>query len=104
VALRFVADTLRLNPDGSGAQVVVVRRTTPSEPDQPEVEEREVSRLHYAVSGDRIEISFVCPDPPGALMSCVAPPHYTGTLTAAGVRFDHALAYRTPLVFERISE
>jgi hypothetical protein len=95
----FLADTLRLQPDGSGVQVVVERTRDSG---QPETESSEVRPLTYTVAGSRIAISIVCP--PTALMLCAAPPHYRGTLTPTGLRLERALEYRVPLVYERVDE
>jgi hypothetical protein len=101
VVVRFVADTLRLNPDGTGVQVIVQRARSP-DPETPEAEERWVAPLEYTLNGDRIEVSLVCP--PNALMLCAAPPHYRGTVTPTGLRLERALEYRVPFVYERVDE
>ena len=95
----FVADTLRLRPDGSGVQVIAERTRDAG---QPEVEGMQVRPLHYTVVGNRIEVSLVCP--PTALMLCAAPPHYRGTLTTTGLRLERALEYRVPFVYELVDE
>jgi len=95
----FVADTLRLRPDGSGVQVIAERTRDAG---QPEVARTESRALSYSVVGDRIEISIVCP--PTALMLGAAPPHYRGALTRTGLRLERALEYRVPLLYERVAE
>jgi hypothetical protein len=59
---------------------------------------REESALTYVGSGDRIEITLVCPD----LALCVAPPHFVGSASAEGLFFATALNYATPLQYERV--
>jgi hypothetical protein len=101
VVVRFVADTLRLRPDGSGVQIIA-ERTRSLDPDLPETESTQAYPLHYIVAGDRIEISIECP--PNALMLCAEPPHYRGTVTRTGLRLDRALEYRVPFVYERVDD
>jgi hypothetical protein len=85
-----IADTLRMNLDGTGASVSVERREPPA-PDAPQLHRNE-STFQYRIEGARVEISFDCPP----LASCVAPPHMVGRLTGDGIRFDYVLSARVP--------
>jgi hypothetical protein len=96
VTITVRADTIRLFSGGRGGRIVVAEYDE-AVPSDPRVR-RETADLEFARTGDRIELSFACPD----LALCVAPPHFLGRVTPEGLVFDHALNYRTPLRYQRV--
>jgi hypothetical protein len=97
VTVTVVADTIRLTSDGRGERVLVeeYNEGTAGGP----IRRREAGDLDYTRGGDRIEITLPCPE----LGLCVAPPHLVGRVTAAGLIFEQALNYRTPLRYDRVN-
>jgi hypothetical protein len=99
MTLIAVADTIRLDNQGAGQQVVVHRaegETAPPGSDFYRAEEP----FTYELQGSRISISLECNDI--IIRSCIAPPHYVGTVTPASLVLESALNYLTPLRYERI--
>ena len=104
-----VADTLVLYDNGSG-----LRRTVQDVPSyegavNPETCEpaassprKRITQQHefdYRLSGSAIEVDYPCNDVIIVMASCIAPPHHTGTLTAAALVFDVSSTGRAPLVY-----
>jgi hypothetical protein len=92
--MRVVADTLRLNADGTGSEVwhlevIQPLRTTASRVEVP---------LRFEVQGDRLEGVYLCP--PGAACLAIIEP-IRGEFTGAGLRLDVAKFSAGPLLFER---
>jgi hypothetical protein len=100
---QIVADTMRFRSDGTGTEVFVWRTTVAGQaPGDPEREER--SFQYQLKPNGVVEIEFPCPDfPAGNTASCIAPPHYRGTIGDAEIEFDFALSYPTPFRFERVA-
>lgn len=99
VTIVTLADTIWLEADGTGVEVVT-ERTTDKASGDPTVVRTDARTFGYSVAGGRIEVSFECNDV--IIRSCSAPPHYQGTLSAAQLTLNHALHYRTPLSYERV--
>jgi hypothetical protein len=97
--LTAVADTIRLGDNGAGKQVVVQRARDAGQPAPGELYRVE-EPFTYEVIGTRIAISLECNDV--IIRQCVAPPHYTGTVTSGTMVLETALQYRTPLRYERV--
>ena len=99
VTIVTLADTVWLEADGTGVEVAT-ERTTDKASGAPAVVRTDARPFTYGAAGGRIDVSFECNDV--IIRSCVAPPHYQGTLTDARLALDHALYYRTPLDYERV--
>lgn len=78
-----LSDTLRFFADDRGVQVRHQEVTEASTPETPAIQRHERA-FGYRITGDRIEIAFVCP--PNA--SCVAPPHLVGRIEGDVMRLD----------------
>lgn len=92
--MRVMADTLRLNADGTGSEVwhlefIQPLRTTASRYEVP---------LTFEVQGDRLEGVYRCP--PGAFCLGVVQP-IRGEFTRGGLRLDVAMFSEGPLLFLR---
>lgn len=94
-----LADTVWLEPGGTGVEVAT-ERSTDKASGAPPVVRTDARPFSYGLAGGRIEVSFECNDV--IIRSCSAPPHYRGTLTEARLTLDNALSYRTPLAYERV--
>jgi hypothetical protein len=77
--LEVVADTLRLNLDGTGSRVRVQRIMSGASMGEW-TPLRGESALHYATTGSGIAVTFDCP--PNALMLCAAGPHMAARFSA----------------------
>ena len=78
-----LADTLRFSSHAPGTHVRRQEVTHDTDPGSPRVERYE-AEFGYRITGDRIEISYVCPP----FASCVAGPHLTGVITDGTIRLD----------------
>ena len=97
VRVRVLADTLRLNANGSGVQISV-REVEPLVPGLPaERSSRVASELRFETKRGRIEVSTICP--PNAI--CPPPPHFVARAVAEGLRVDVATGQRVPLLYTR---
>jgi hypothetical protein len=98
----IVADTMVLRPDGTGTHVAISRPVYPNVPAGQA--NRIVTDFTYTLAQDRLEITLECNDVVllARAASCVAPPHFAGTLSSDGITFDIALSYPTPARFTRI--
>jgi hypothetical protein len=94
-----LADTVWLEADGSGVEVATERSTDKSS-GTPPVVRTDARPFSYSLAGSRIEVSFECNDV--IIRSCLAPPHYRGRLTDERLALESAMAYRTPLEYERV--
>jgi len=94
-----LADTIWLEPDGTGVEVSTEQSQDKGAAEGPitRTDERPFS---YGLDRNRIEIAFECNDV--IIRSCSPPPHLMGVLTESGLLLDHALYYRTPLEYERV--
>lgn len=101
-SIEIVGDTMTFGADGRGTEIFVSRPTYPDQPPGPPV--REVRTFQYRKIGNVIEIEFPCPDlAAGNTASCIAPPHYRGAvINSIQIKFDQALGYPTPLLFQRL--
>lgn len=91
-----LADTIRLYSSGEGVEILVSQR-------EGQAPQRQTQSFTVtAPSVNRLDIDYGCNDTPGALASCIAPPHHRLVTTATGLTIDESALYRTPLVFERI--
>lgn len=81
-AIEVVADTLRLAADGSGS-IVTVQETLDYPAAGDTSRARFESALHFTTSEGGIAITYDCPA--NALMLCIAGPHMTARLSAAGL-------------------
>src|ERR1043165_7843861 len=95
-SMQIVADTMQFDGDGRGTEVFVSRPTYPTEPPGDPV--REERTFQYRVTGNVIEIEFPCPDLASNTASCIAPPHYRGSMNQIQISFDLALNYPTPFL------
>lgn len=91
----ITADTIFLHDDGTGAALSTKRVTE----DAPERTDRDHAAFTYKVTGQRLTAEIPCL----GLMLCMAPPHYTGTLSADGLELDLALNYRVPMRYAKVS-
>jgi hypothetical protein len=100
---QIVADTMRFRADGTGTEIFIWRTVMTGQP--PAEPEREERSFHFSLKpGGVIEIELPCPDfQSGHTASCIAPPHFRGTVDAEGIEFDFALSYPTPFRYERIA-
>jgi hypothetical protein len=99
VTIVGLADTIWLEPDGSGLEISREQATDKGTGADP-VLYRNERPFTYVVSGNFIEVSYECNDV--IIRSCVAPPHLLGVVGEVKLVLDKALYYRTPLVFERV--
>jgi hypothetical protein len=87
----LVADSIMFREDGTGHRQAVYQ------------EENSTTRfnsseaLNWTRSGNRIEVTFVCP--PTA--SCIAGPHLVGTLDGTTITMTESVVMRHPLVYRR---
>jgi len=91
-----LADTIRLYSGGEGLEIMVSQRAGEA------ARRQEQTFTVTAPSLNRLDIDYGCNDTPGALASCIAPPHHRLVTTATGLIIDESALYRTPLVFERV--
>ena len=89
----IVADTLTLGANGKGVREVVYETGA-----APAARYRTTDEFTYVVVGDRIQIAFECND----LASCIAPPHFTGVISASGITLDHSAVTLEPLIYARV--
>lgn len=100
VRITILADTIRLRADGIAERHVVERMLSITGLPRGEKVRTSTQRFTYRTEGERFAGEFGCPD----FASCVAPPHFTGTLEPGALTLDHALYYRVPLVYARIAQ
>lgn len=92
-----IANTLRLDSDGSGS-IVRVQQT---EYNNPSWIDRLESTLHYETTAGGIAITLDCP--PEALMLCIAGPHMTARLVSTELRATRLLgSKKEDLVYARV--
>lgn len=95
-----LADTLRFSSHAPGTHVRHQEVTQTSDPGSPRVQRYE-SEFGYRITGDRIEISYVCPP----LANCVPGPHLTGVITDGTIRLDaHGPGNAGAPVYELVDE
>jgi hypothetical protein len=97
MTITVLADTLRLQSNGSGEQVVVQHyryHDTSTRPADTEILEVPV---YYQIRGDRIEFTFGCPR--GKYCLAILANTFTGRLTADGLVIDTVPA---PRAYRRI--
>jgi hypothetical protein len=92
-----IADTIWLEPDGTGVEVATERSTDKGTAHT--VVHRDERPFTYQLQQGGIEVSFECNDV--IIRSCSAPPHLRGVLREADLVLHSALYYRTPLEYER---
>ena len=93
-----IADTIWLEPDGTGVEVATERSTDKGT--ARTVVHRDERPFSYTLERDRIAVSFECNDV--IIRSCAPPPHLLGVLRASGLVLESTLYHRTPLVYELI--
>jgi hypothetical protein len=93
--LHILADTLRVNSDGSAERVVAESFQSD---DGSHVVMR-VEQYRYTIRRGTVEFAFVCPI--NALMLCTPPPHIWGTPTSTGLSLRLAIDPEAALVYER---
>jgi hypothetical protein len=91
--LRVIADTLGLLTSDYG------ERRTRVEVDNIGNTRFTRESFSYVRNGDRVEISFPCPDN----ADCIRPPHLVGTVTSSEYVVDQSVISRTPLVYKRLA-
>ena len=97
VTIRVLADTLRFHGTGTGTQTglqVVQSQSSPSLTDTVAVN----NQFAFQVVDSRFEITYACP----ITANCVPGPHLVGQPLADGLRVDHALGDRVPLIYGRL--
>lgn len=93
-----LADTIWLEPGGSGVEVAIERSTDKGTAST--VVYRDERRFSYQLDRNKIQVSFECNDV--IIRSCSPPPHLFGVLGKGTLVLHSALYYRTPLEYERI--
>ena len=93
----MTADTIFLHADGTGATSSTKRVT--EEVPAGERTAREQTGFTYKLTGSRLTAEIPCPP----LASCLAPPHYTGTIGSAALELDFALNYRVPMRYAKVA-
>lgn len=93
-----LADTVRLNADGTGTQVRVSESEPLVEGIAPESPTRVEGALRFETVGSRIEVTFFCP--PNA--NCAPPPHRVARAVSEGLRVVVAAGQRVPLLYARV--
>lgn len=93
--IEILADTLRLNPDGTAQRVVRESLDFIAHPDTTLTHEEP---YRYRWNGRTIELEYVCPM--NAL--CSAPPHLWGEATADGLELRSAIDPRPLLRYRRL--
>jgi hypothetical protein len=98
VIVRVLADTLRLNSDGTATSSTnrSVESRLSGVPDSGS--EHVVTPAHYLTRSGRVEITFDCP--PNA--SCIAGPHLIGVPSIGGLDVDFVIANNAALSYRRI--
>ena len=98
VRVRVLADTVRLNADGSGIQISVLESEPLVKGIAPEGPARGEVPLRFETVNGRIEVTFICP--PNA--NCAPPPHLVARAVSEGLRVEVAAGYRLPLLYARV--
>ena len=93
----IAADTFFLHADGTGAASTTKRVT--QDPKDGEQISLERAAFRYTVANSRLTAEIPC----FGLAICLAPPHYTGTLTADALEVDLALNYRVPMRYAKVA-
>jgi hypothetical protein len=93
----MVADTIFLNEGGTGGSSEVKRVT--EDPRDGEHTRTEQVTYTYKVTGNHLTVEMGCPD----FGSCLAAPHYAGTLASDALDLSLALNYRVPLHYEKVA-
>lgn len=91
------SDTIFLHADGIGASTST-RQVTEVEP-AGERTERELVTFTYTITGGRLTAEIPC----FGLATCLALPHYAGTVSADAIELDLALNYRVPLQYAKVA-
>lgn len=96
--LTLIADTLWLFTNGKGEQRTIEHTvsSTSLPPGDGTYDRRHA--FTYRIEGGRFTAEFACPD----FASCVAPPHWVGTLDDGVLTLAQALYLRTPLTYSRV--
>lgn len=93
--LQILADTLRLNEDGSGRRTGLLAYEALQGGDDSNGEVPVADEFTFQVVRGRIEIAFACDD----TSACVAPPHFIARLKDGGLQVFYALGGRVPLIY-----
>ena len=96
----IVADTLRLNDDGSGRRTGLLEYEGLLGGDDSNGEVEVANEFTFQVVRGRIEIAFACND----TRSCVAPPHYIARLKDGGLQVQYAVGGRVPLIYRNAGD
>ncbi len=96
-----LADTVWLEPDGSGLEVST-ERSTDKGSSAGSVVRRDERPFSYTTARDRISVSFECNDV--IIRMCAAPPHWQGLLADGSLVVDQTLYGRAPLHYERVRQ
>lgn len=96
-----LADTVWLEPDGSGIEISTERSADKGSAVAPVVR-KDNRPFSYTTAGDRISVSFECNDV--IIRSCSAPPHWRGVLSEESLVLDQAFYQRAPLRYERVRD
>ena len=99
VRVRVLADTLRLNADGSGTRIGLRDVEPLQQGVAPAGETRVEGEFRFWTANGRVEVDFICP--PNA--NCVAPPHLVARPVPGGLRVDFDLGARVPLFYARVA-
>ena len=91
-SFRILSDTMALGANGRGE-----RRSVYESYQGTRRSER--IAFGYTLAGTQLDISLDCPD----AATCVAPPHYTGTTTTAGLTITASKIARVPWVYRRLT-
>ena len=93
-----IADTIWLEPDGSGIEVATERSTDKGTSNT--VVRSDERPFSYQLDRGGIEVSFECNDV--IIRSCAPPPHLRGVLSEAGLVLHSTLYDLGPLEYERV--
>jgi hypothetical protein len=99
-AVRVIADTIRLRPDGTGIISGVYEAVPLHEGLPAEGPVYSTTSIRYRAVRDQLEIEYVCPD----LANCLPPPHLIARRLPSGltVRWGPSLFGRSPLLYVSI--
>ena len=100
VAVRVIADTIRLRADGTastaGATELEWLRDGAASREQSSSE----SAAHFRIVDGRIEITWICP----INANCAEGPHLIARRDGDGLRVEHVLGANGPLFYTRIAD
>lgn len=96
VSLRTIADTLRVDPGGTGTRIIVGDYTPANGPRSEPT--RSEGPFTYQIIDNTISIAFDCP--PNA--NCVEPPHLIGRFSPLTLAITFALGQRVPQYYAQV--